>query len=277
MIDQITTLFVLCDDLLKSLGHRDDPQRRMSTAEVMTTALVATLYFGSNHEKSRACLKAFGLIPDMLSKSRFCRCLQAIPEAYWHWLLALMAQVVERVKPASHFALDSFPIPVCHNIRIIDCRLYPKQTLYYGRCASKREWVYGLRIHLLVGENGQPVDFCLAPASEHDCTVWKRFDLERLPEGSELYLDSAYTAYDYEDLIQEATSLRVFPMRKKNSRRRFSLWIEGQQGRKRQIVETAGSLIQQMRPAHLHAVTPQGFERKCGLLVVALAFNNFCK
>lgn len=277
MEEQITTLFVLCDDLLKTLGHRDDPQRHMSTAEVMTTAVVAGLYFGANYERSRAFLKAFGFIPDMLSKSRFCRCLQAVPEVYWRWLLSALWHAQQAVQPAQYLAADSFPLPVCHNIRIKHCRIYPKQTLFRGYCASKRQYVYGLRLHLLLADNGQPVDFCLAPASEHDCAVFKRFGLEEVPDGTEVYLDAAYTFYDYEDLVQEATSIQLIPQRKKNAKRRFSLWMEGLQGPRRQIIETAGSLIHQLLPAHLHAVTPEGFERKCGLLVIALGFLNFCK
>jgi hypothetical protein len=36
MDDTITTIYCLCDDFLKAIGHRDDLQAVMSTAEVMT-------------------------------------------------------------------------------------------------------------------------------------------------------------------------------------------------------------------------------------------------
>ena len=41
MEDTITTTYYLCDEFLKATGHRDDPQVRLSTAEVMTIPLVA--------------------------------------------------------------------------------------------------------------------------------------------------------------------------------------------------------------------------------------------
>ena len=44
MKDQITTFYVLCDEYLKAIGHKDDIQCRMSTAEVMTTAMCAALF-----------------------------------------------------------------------------------------------------------------------------------------------------------------------------------------------------------------------------------------
>ena len=37
MEDTIITTYYLCDEFLKATGHRDDPQVRLSTAEVMTT------------------------------------------------------------------------------------------------------------------------------------------------------------------------------------------------------------------------------------------------
>jgi len=45
MKDKIITIYCLCDEMLKALGQRDDQQCRMNTAEVMTTALVAALFF----------------------------------------------------------------------------------------------------------------------------------------------------------------------------------------------------------------------------------------
>lgn len=53
MQDQIITLYVVCDDYLKAMQYRDDPQSTMTTAEVMTTALVATRCFKNCLEPAR--------------------------------------------------------------------------------------------------------------------------------------------------------------------------------------------------------------------------------
>jgi hypothetical protein len=60
---EIITIYCVCDDLLISIGYKDDPQCQMSTSEIMTTALVASSYFSGNHEKSRQFLKEYGYIP----------------------------------------------------------------------------------------------------------------------------------------------------------------------------------------------------------------------
>ncbi len=52
----ITTIYCLCDDFLKAMHHRDDPQLRLSTAEVMTVSLVAATFFGGNIDKNSTVL-----------------------------------------------------------------------------------------------------------------------------------------------------------------------------------------------------------------------------
>jgi hypothetical protein len=48
MDTQIIVVYCLIDDMLKALHHYEDKRRQMSDAEVMTTAIVATLYFKGN-------------------------------------------------------------------------------------------------------------------------------------------------------------------------------------------------------------------------------------
>ena len=46
MDTQIVAIYCICDDILKGLHHVEDKQRKMSDAEVMTTSIVAALFFG---------------------------------------------------------------------------------------------------------------------------------------------------------------------------------------------------------------------------------------
>jgi len=48
MDTQILVVFCLCADMLQALHHYEDAQCQMSDAEVMTTAIVAMLYFKGN-------------------------------------------------------------------------------------------------------------------------------------------------------------------------------------------------------------------------------------
>src|SRR5712671_3895175 len=66
MDDKIIATFSLCDDLLKAIHHPEDCQCQMNDAEIMTTALIASLFFRGNHESARAMLKQHGYIPHMV-------------------------------------------------------------------------------------------------------------------------------------------------------------------------------------------------------------------
>jgi hypothetical protein len=64
-------------------------------------------------------------------------------------------------------------------------------------------------------------------------------------------------------------------MRKKHSKRTLPPYVSFVQHDYRQMIETAGSLLEQMFPKSIHAVTPQGFELKVVLFVVAYSLNCY--
>ena len=162
---EIITNYCLCDDLLISVGHKDDPQSRMSTAEVMTTALTAAAFFSGGHEKAGCFLGEYGLIPDMLSKSQFSRRLHRIPESLWRTFMEMNARAADN--PLKTYLIDSFPVPVCRNIRINNCRIYQNEE-FRGYNAGMKEYFYGLKAHLLITEDGIPAEMFLSPGSYPD-------------------------------------------------------------------------------------------------------------
>ena len=125
MDDTIITTYYLCEEFLKAIGHHDDQQVRLSTAEVMSVALVAAVFFGGNIEASRSFLDEYGYIPKAISKSRFNRRLHAVEPCLWRTLFDLLAEVFKHNNPDNSYVVDSLPIAVCDNIRIRRCRLYP--------------------------------------------------------------------------------------------------------------------------------------------------------
>jgi hypothetical protein len=270
MDEQIITVFCLCDDLLKALGIRDDPQVKMSNAEIMTTALSAALFFGCNYERSRNLLAEQGYIPGMLSKSRFNRRLNAIPHLVWLALFQLLAVITTDENNDQEYVLDSFPIPVCDNIRISRCNIYSSEQ-YRGYIASKKRYFYGLRVHLLIAQNGAPVEFLLAPGGFNDCRVMKQFNFD-VPEGSTIYADKAYNDYGFEDLMKDA-DISLAPLRKKNSLRAVPGWVTYLRHYFRQRIETTVSQITALFPKVIHAVIPQGFELKIVLFIIAFAIQ----
>jgi Transposase DDE domain len=273
--DTITTTYYLCDEFLKSVGHRDDPQARLSTAEVMTIPLVACALFSGNIEASRSFLDEYGYVEKAISKSRLNRRLHAIDPCLWKGLFALLAEVFKHERSEQTYVVDSLPVAVCDNIRIRRCRLYPPEEhagAFRGYIPSKRRYFYGLRVHLVVSDKGEPVEFSLVAGSEADVSVFKDLELD-LPEGSTILADKAYTDYDYEDLLEEV-GLHLKAQRKKNSKRSMPLWEEFLGKPIRQYIETVFSRMSALFARKIHAVTPRGFELK--IVWSLLAFTIQC-
>lgn len=272
--DTVIALYCLTDDLLRSIQHRDDSQRQMSDAEVITTAITAMRSFGGNYAEAMRWLGKPELIPKMLSRGRFSRRLHRLAD-----LLAFcfdsLGQLWQHLNTTSEYAIDSMPIACCDNFRIARSQLYPLKQhgkSFRGYIASKRRHFYGLRIHLLCTCDGEPVEVFLAPASNADVGALKRYRFD-LPPGSTIYADRAYNDYQEEDLMAEAGNLHLSAMRKKNSKRPVSAAVAYIQHARRKMIETTNSRIEALLPKHIHATSPASFELKAFLFVLAVSFS----
>ena len=66
----IITIYCLREEFSEAIGHRDDPQVRLSTAGVMTVPLVSAAFFSGNIDKTRLFLHEYGCMKEMISESR---------------------------------------------------------------------------------------------------------------------------------------------------------------------------------------------------------------
>lgn len=271
---EIITIYVICCEFLQAMDHHENEQCRMSDAEVMTTALVAMLNFGGNYAQARKWLKSPQYIPTMLGKSRFSRRLNRIGHLFVPFF-HLMGQYWKEVNEDDIYAVDTFPVPVCDNIRISRAKIYQSEA-YRGYTASKRRYFYGLKIHIMVTQHGQPVEFFLTPGSFSDVAYLDQFDFD-LPPGSTVYADKIYNHYLIEDRLEADGDIDFSPFRKSNSTRPDPPWKRFLQHRYRKIVETSASLVEQLWPKHIHATNAAGFELKIILFVLALSFDRFLK
>ena len=273
MDTQIVAVFCLVDDILKAMRHREDEQCQMSDAEVMTTAIIAMLYFGGNYSHARKLLASQGYVPRMLGKSRFSRRLHRI-KPFFLTLFSILGEHWKALNEESIYSIDTFPIPVCDNYRIRRAKLYQGEK-YRGYISSKKRYYYGLKLHLVVTQAGQPVELMLSPASFFDGTGLYAFDFD-LPEGSQIVGDKAYNNYAIEDMLEPA-GIRLTPFRKKNSKRPVPPWVQYLLFHYRKMIETSGSLLSNLLPKKIHATSASGFELKIILFVLACSFNCLFK
>ena len=273
-VRQIIAIYCLCDDFLSARGYKDAPQAKLTTAEVMTVALVASALFNSNQERSRVFLRDHGYIKNMLSKGCFNRRLHEVPEVLWQALFALLADVHKQSNEGQRYAVDSMPAVVCDNYRICRSRLYPTKThgkAFRGYIACKKRFFYGLRVHLVMTTSGLPVEVMvevmLAPGSEADIQAFRRLALD-LPPEAHIFADAGYLDQHEEALLTDA-DLHLVAQRRKNSKEPLAPWVAYFARKERKRIETVFSQIAAAFGRTIHAVTPHGFELKVFLTVLA--------
>ena len=75
------------------------------------------------------------------------------------------------------YVIDSFPVSVCKNVRISGSKLIRGEG-FRGYNASKKEYFYGFKIHVITTGEGLPVEFLVTPASVHDNKALQRMDMD---------------------------------------------------------------------------------------------------
>lgn len=269
--DKIIRIYCIIDDILKGIGHQEDNRRKVSDSEIITTALVSALYFGGHLDNSRGFMKMTKLVPDMLDKSRFNRRLHQLSDL----LFGIFYQIGNYLKSmagASEYVIDSFPVAVCDNIRISRCKLLQGKQ-WRGKQCSMRRYFYGVKVQVLVNDQGIPVEFGFVPGCESDVQALKKLPLTVAAE-SKIYGDAAYTDYQTEDDMREAELVELMIQRKSNSLRKDEPWIRFIKEQMRKGIETSFSEIKALFLRKIHAVTFKGFLLKLVMFILAFTLNK---
>jgi len=271
MKDKTIAIYVFLDDIMIAFGHKEPNHRNASDAEVITTALIAAKYFHGHIDNAISYVKESGLMPRMLGKSRFNRRIHAIYELIID-LFFNIAEVIKKINISSEYIIDSFPTPVCENIRICRSRII-KGEQFRGFKPSLRKYFYGFTVQVIATVDGIPVEFAILPGSYHDIDGMKNMFFN-LPEGCTLYGDSAYTDYNYEENCLDAEGIKMMIARKSNSKRKHQPWQEYMISVSRKRIENTFSQISAMFPKRIHAVTVDGFLLKLILFIFVFTLNE---
>jgi len=272
MIDNAIAIYCFLDDYFKIIKHKEDAQRTMNDAEVILTAIIASLYFGGHHQRALCYVKEQGLCNQVLSKSRFNRRLHLLEDLV-HEVFVSVGQTFKEFNTSMEYVLDSFPIGVCHNIRIASNRLLPLEEQYRGKCVSKREYFYGFRVQVIATIKGVPVEFAITPGRWGDTTGMKALDMV-LPQGSRVICDSAYTFYEYEDLLKECENIWHDSQRRSNSIRKEPQYRTYYKSILRKVIEDVFSKITAKIPRRIHATSIKGFLLKLKFFIWAYSFDK---
>jgi hypothetical protein len=262
----IVTSYVVIDDVLKAIGHTDDIRTHVSSAEILTVAIIAAKYFQNHHERALCLLQQTGYLPK-LSVSRFNRRVHALQEV----LLIIVSLRGELLASGKVFVIDTMPVPVCKRVRANRCRKVQGDA-YLGYCASKREFYFGWQLHLVCDAAGIPVAFELLPAKWDELTLVQAL-LSPLPQGSVVVADKGYISDQDQQLSYINGCVRLVPKQRRSMTGNTvedAALIRAHRPR----IETVNSQLEKMGLQRLHARTNPGFALKVLASLLALIFTN---
>jgi len=269
--DKIISIFCFIDDLLKSIEHEEDNRRSVSDSEIVTTAIISALYFGGHQYHAMCFMKTHNYIPKMLEKSRFNRRLHGVGKLIWD-LFEQVGSLFKNITCEMHYILDSFPVPLCDNIRIMRSKIVNGEQ-WRGYTASMKRYFYGVKVQLLTTGSGLPIAFHFTPGKQADVKALDKI-IRNLPPEANVFGDSAYTDYQKEDNIFEQDSVHLKIQRKSNAKRKDNKQQTQEKLKMRKRVETAISDIKKLFPRTIHAVTLDGFLIKLILFIFAVQLNT---
>lgn len=272
MEEQIIFIYSICVDFLIRLGIKNDAQCKMNSAEVMTVAIVAALFFGGNFSKARLMLKSHRYIQNMLSEGRLNRRLHEIDISIWQNIFHIIARSFSEEEKNLEYLIDSMPVEVCMNVRSYRCKLLNGKQ-FIGFCKAKKKFYYGFKLHMITSSKGKPIEFIITPASVADITALKVMEMDLAP-GSVVYGDKAYTDYALEEYLAEIETIRLIPDRKANLKRQHSGHLRYLQSVLRKRIETTFSQLVSLFPRKIHAVTKEGFLLKLIVFVVSFSLKQ---
>lgn len=168
--------YVTIDDCYRALPASVKPRGMASAcsdSELLTMAVVAEcMGWDAETEAISRWREHRARFPDQPDRTRFNRRRRALADA--------LTLIRRRILAHTDYALDRQCVIDALPVPVIGFHLVPGATgagywrahgADYGRVSSKKQTIFGYKLHLLTTLKGVIRDFVLAPASVHDVTV----------------------------------------------------------------------------------------------------------
>ena len=169
--------------------------------------------------------------------------------------------------------IDSLPVPVVQFYLVPgssgDWKAY---AATYGKVSSRKETIFGYKLHLLVTMGGLILDFELAPANATDLEI----GFELLREHSDLNVlgDKGYISAEKAAELWLNNRVRLQTLPRRNQKQQLPRDIQRLFNAVRQIIETVnGQLSEQFNVETNHAHTFWGL---CTRLYTKLTAHTLC-
>ena len=185
--------YVVVDDIWQEIGRvmrRPGPEPRCSDSELMTMTLVGECRGWALETELLSCWHEHrDLFPHIPTQSRFNRRRRNLMQGF-NLMRCVLLRALDLAQDR-HCVIDSLPLPVIQFHLVPGGKgEWPTYGAAYGKVPSKKQTIYGYKLHLLITLEGLILDFELAPANASDLAV----GLELLSQHTDLTVlgDKAY-------------------------------------------------------------------------------------
>jgi Transposase DDE domain len=235
--DFCTWMYVIVDDLwtqIAPLFHRPGPAPLCSDSELLAMALIGECRGWDIETELLSHFRDYRhLFPVQPTQSRFNRRRRQLMRAF-----QLLRQLVLRMLDLAQdrqCVIDSLPVPV------VQFHLVPGSTgdwdvhgAAFGKVTSKKQTIYGYKLHLLVTFSGVILDFHLAPANATDLQV----GVELLSEHTDLSVlgDKAYISAAEAAELWQRHRVRLTTLPRRNQKQQLPPTVARAINSARQII-----------------------------------------
>jgi hypothetical protein len=268
-------VYVIVDDLYHEIApliKRPGPAPVFSDSEVIALCLIGECKGWDMETELLSNMHDYrNLFPDLPSQSRLNRRRRN--------LMLVVNQIRRRLLDKMDIAqdrqcvIDSLPIPAVNFHLVPGCTGdWPAHGADFGRVSSKKQTIFGYKLHTLLSMNGLILDFVLAPASKTDFQV----GFEMLAEHTDLEVigDKAYINADKVAELRDLNRICLETLPRRNQKPQLPRHIRRLFNSVRQIVETVnGQLTEQMNIETNHA---HSFWGLCTRLYTKLTAHTIC-
>lgn len=128
--------------------------------------------------------------------------------------------------------MDSTSLKVCHNRRIAQHQVFKHLA---ARGKTSVDWFFGFKLHLVVNDKGELLNFVLTPGNTDDRTPVPRL-LQRL--FGKVFADKGYISQKLAKQLLESIGVQLITKLKRNMKQRLVQLSDRLLLRKRAIIET---------------------------------------
>lgn len=244
--DFCTWMYVVVSDLYTPLAPyfaRPGPEPTCSDAELLTIALVSECCGWDRETDLIAWWQQHrALFPHLPSRTRFNRRRRNLQDA-----LALLRRAVLAVLDVAadtQCIIDSLPLPVVQFYHAPQASSeWAAHGASFGKCASKKQTIFGYKLHLLITLGGIIRDFALAPAHAADVTI--AAELLEAHQDLTVLGDKGYISAALATALRIERHIRLLTLPRANQTIQPTVEMRHRHNHLRQLVETVNSQLDQ--------------------------------